>query len=97
MADGFAGLNVPYNFVRKLVPAVSAGRTLLLYGPPGNGKTSVGTRIAGLFTDPVFIPYAIEVSGQIIKMYDESLHRPFMEERSGWPRIRQWRRADRSI
>ncbi len=85
LRQAFAGLVLSEQTINRLVPAVSAGRTLLLYGPPGNGKTSVGTRIAGLFTDPVFIPYAIEVSGQIIKMYDESLHRPFMEAEADGP------------
>jgi hypothetical protein len=40
----------------------------------------LGTRIAGLFTDAVFIPYALEVGGQIIKIHDPSLHKPFLEE-----------------
>jgi len=74
----FRGLVLSDQIINRLVPAVSAGRTVLLYGPPGNGKTSIGTRIAALFTDPVFIPYAIEVSGQIIKMYDPTLHKPFL-------------------
>jgi len=75
-----AGLVLSEHTIHRMVPAVSAGRTVLLYGPPGNGKTSLGTRIAGLFTDPVFIPYAVEVGGQIIKLHDPSLHRPFLEE-----------------
>jgi hypothetical protein len=41
----------------------------------------VGTRIAALFTDPVFIPYAVEVGGQIIKLYDPRLHKPFLDEK----------------
>jgi hypothetical protein len=76
----FDGLILSDHTINRLVPAVSAGRTVLLYGPPGNGKTSIGTRIAGLFTDPVFVPYAVEVGGQIIKMYDPSLHRPFLDD-----------------
>jgi hypothetical protein len=76
----FDGLVLSEHTIFRMVPAVSAGRTVLLYGPPGNGKTSLGTRIAGLFTDPVFIPYALEVGGQIIKLYDPSLHKPFQYE-----------------
>ncbi len=76
----FAGMVLSDATIRKLVPAISAGRTVLLYGPPGNGKTSVGTRIASLFNDPVFIPYAVEVGGQIIKVFDPSLHKLFLEQ-----------------
>ncbi len=76
---GFADLNVPDAYVRKLLPAVRAGRTILLYGPPGNGKTSIGMRIAKLFRDVVYIPYALEVGGQIIKIYDTGLHKPYKD------------------
>jgi SpoVK/Ycf46/Vps4 family AAA+-type ATPase len=75
----FASMVLSDATIRRLVPAISAGRTVLLYGPPGNGKTSVGTRIASLFKDPVFIPYAVEVGGQIIKIFDPSLHKHFLE------------------
>jgi hypothetical protein len=81
----FAGLVLSDRAIHRLVPAVSAGRTVLLYGPPGNGKTSIGSRIAGLFTDPVFIPYAIEVGGQIIKLYDPTLHKPYLETKAEAP------------
>ena len=75
----FASMVLSDATVRRLVPAISAGRTVLLYGPPGNGKTSVGTRIASLFKDPVFIPFAVEVGGQIIKIFDPSLHKHFLD------------------
>ena len=78
--DGFAGLIVPPRYVRKLLPAVRAGRTILLYGPPGNGKTSIAIRLAKLFHDVVYIPYAVEVNGQIIKMYDNGLHKPYKDQ-----------------
>ncbi len=74
---GFSDLNVPDAYVRKLLPAVQAGRTILLYGPPGNGKTSIGTRISKMFRDVVYIPYALEIGGQIIKIYDTGVHKPY--------------------
>ncbi|MFI4947580.1 MAG: ATPase [Alphaproteobacteria bacterium] len=76
LREGFAGLVVPENMIRRLLPAINAGRSVLLYGPPGNGKTTLSTRIAGLFKDPVYIPYAFEVSGQIIKVFDAQIHQP---------------------
>jgi energy-coupling factor transporter ATP-binding protein EcfA2 len=80
MRDGFAGLVVPDTMIRRLLPAINAGRSVLLYGPPGNGKTTLSTRIAGLFKDPVYIPYALEVGGQIIKIFDVQIHQPRQSE-----------------
>jgi hypothetical protein len=76
LRSALSGLVVSEPTIRRLVPAVSAGRTVLLHGAPGNGKTSIGKRIASLFKDVVFIPHAIEVAGQIIKMYDAAMHKP---------------------
>ncbi len=80
LRKGFAGLVVPNHMFRRLLPAINAGRSVLLYGPPGNGKTTLSTRIAGLFKDAVYIPYAVEVAGQIIKIYDVQIHKPFHTE-----------------
>ena len=66
--------------IRRLLPAINAGRSVLLYGPPGNGKTTLSTRIAGLFKNPVYIPYAVEVAGQIIKVFDAQIHQQRMAE-----------------
>jgi hypothetical protein len=77
LEQAFAGLIIPPDMLRRITPAVSSGRTVLLYGPPGNGKTSIGTRIADAYRDPVFIPYAVEVGGQIIKVFDRTIHKPY--------------------
>jgi predicted ATPase with chaperone activity len=80
MRKGFAGLVVPEHYLRKLLPAINAGRSVLMFGPPGNGKTTLATRIASLFKDVVYIPYAVEVAGQIIKIFDPTLHKPISSD-----------------
>jgi hypothetical protein len=56
--------------------ALVSRRPLFVYGPPGNGKTSVLESMLQLFGDPVYIPYAVEVDGQIITVFDRVKHRP---------------------
>jgi len=49
---------------------------MLLYGPPGNGKTSVALRLTSVFNDIIYMPYAIIIEGQVIRVFDSSLHTP---------------------
>jgi DNA polymerase III delta prime subunit len=60
----------------KLGPAVNSGTSMFLYGPPGNGKTSIARAIGELiYSQDMFIPYALYVDGQVIKLYDSLNHR----------------------
>ncbi len=59
----------------KIGPAVNSGRSLFLYGPPGNGKTSIATSIVRMLRGQVHIPYTITVDGQMIRIFDEVTHR----------------------
>jgi hypothetical protein len=95
LRQGFAGLVVPDHYFEKLLPAINAGRTILLFGPPGNGKTTLSSRIATVFRDVVYIPYAIDVGGQIIKVFDESLHKPIAPESETRPAAHASPFADR--
>ena len=72
--SAFDDLVIPRDFVANIGPAVNSGRSILLYGAPGNGKTSVAERVAKIFSNVVYIPYCIEVNGQIIKVFDPSVH-----------------------
>jgi len=72
----FADLVLGDELIDKIGPAVNAGRSLLLYGAPGNGKSSIARRIGRVFPDIVYIPYSVEVEGQIIQIFDPNLHEP---------------------
>lgn len=72
----FAGLTVSQEFLEQLGPAISSGRTMLLYGPPGNGKTSLALRLEQVFDDLIYIPHAVFVDGYVMRVFDPSLHHP---------------------
>jgi hypothetical protein len=61
--------------INKIGPAVNSGRSFFLYGPPGNGKTAIAKSIIRMLKGQVYIPYAIIVDGQIIRVYDEMNHK----------------------
>lgn len=70
----FGDLAVEESFIEKIGPALNSGRATLLYGPPGNGKTSFARCFADIFNDVVYVPYAVLVGGQIMRVYDKSIH-----------------------
>jgi predicted ATPase with chaperone activity len=60
--------------IRQIGPASNSGRAILIYGAAGNGKTSIAEALVSAFEQPVYIPYCIEADGQIIKIFDPSVH-----------------------
>ncbi len=72
---GFADLIVTDQFIQNIGPAINSGKSILLYGPPGNGKTSLAERIGALFAGPIYVPHAVDLDGDIIKVFDPSIHR----------------------
>lgn len=74
--DAFGKLVVEERIVEQAGPALNSGRAMLLYGPPGNGKTTVALSFANAFNDVIYVPYAVYVEGQIMRVFDPSLHVP---------------------
>jgi hypothetical protein len=70
------GLQFDARIMEQAGPALNSGRAMLLYGPPGNGKTTVAQRFASVFSDVIYVPYAVMVEGQIIRVHDPSIHLP---------------------
>jgi predicted ATPase with chaperone activity len=69
-------LVLPSDLVDLLGPAFNSGRSILLYGEPGNGKTSIAEAAGRAFTGTIYVPYCLTVGGQIINFFDPTVHTP---------------------
>ncbi len=88
-------LILPPDLLGRLAQAVNAGRGLFLYGPPGNGKTSVAERITGSYTAPLWIPRAVAVAGETIRLFDPSVHEEITLHEAGLDLDADWASIDR--
>ncbi len=70
----FAHMVIDESVLKRLGPAICSGKSLFIYGPPGNGKTAIAEAIGKILPNEVYIPYAIAVGGQIISVYDPVSH-----------------------
>ena len=81
--EAIRGLTMEQSIVEQAGPALNSGRAILLYGPPGNGKTSVALCFASVYQDLIHVPYAIMVEGQIIRFFDPRIHIPATSTKKG--------------
>lgn len=76
----FKGLIINDTMLNRLGPAVNSGRGMFLFGEPGNGKTSIAERITDAFGSSVWIPRAIAIEGEIMRIFDPAVHEEVSEE-----------------
>jgi hypothetical protein len=72
--EALGDLTIEERMVEQSGPALNSGKAMLLYGPPGNGKTSYAMRLATAYSDLIWVPYAVSVEGQVIRMHDPRIH-----------------------
>ena len=94
LVQAMGHLVLPDNLLDHLGPAVSAGRSILMYGPPGNGKSSISNGIRDAMGDKIYVPRAIEYSGQVITVYDPIVHSKAEVERDDPNSLRRRRTFD---
>jgi len=74
--EAYRHMVVSGEILSQIGPAVNSGKSFLIYGQPGNGKTYLAEALFNINTTPIYIPYAIECQGQIIQVYDPLYHEP---------------------
>lgn len=79
LARAYRHMVVTPRILSQIGPAVNAGKSFLIYGQPGNGKTALAEALFRIEEEPIYIPYAIEYQGNIVQVFDPIYHQPIAE------------------
>lgn len=90
-----AGITVSDKVLDGLGPALNAKHATFVYGPPGNGKTTIVECVGPLLGDPIFIPRALYVQGEVIRFFDPLHHQPINENLPDYDL--RWQLIDRPV
>ena len=93
----FADLVLPDSLLQTLGCVINSRASLFLTGLPGVGKTAVSERINSALAGNIWIPYAIEIDGRIIRVFDPHTHRPVPDEDPAMDYDRRWVRIKRPL
>ncbi len=86
----FRDLVLPESLLQTLGCVVNSRRSLFVTGPPGTGKTAVAERINAGLPGYIWIPFAIEIDGQIVRVFDNHNHRPVSRDETPVEYDRRW-------
>ncbi len=78
--EAYKHMVVSPQILSQIGPAVNAGKSFLIYGQPGNGKTYLAEALFNIDPTPIYIPYAVEAQGMIIQVLDPIHHVPIQED-----------------
>ena len=81
--NAFRHLVVEADVLAQIGPAVNAGKSFLIYGQPGNGKTALAESLFRVETAPIYLPHALECQGNIIQLYDPIYHQKIDDHDAG--------------
>ncbi len=76
LKKAYAGMTVSDDILAQIGPAVNSGKSFIMYGQAGNGKTYLAEALFRLESTPIYVPHAIECQGLIIKVFDPVYHHP---------------------
>jgi predicted ATPase with chaperone activity len=76
----FSHLVLHDHVLNQVGTAAAAGHSMFVYGPPGNGKTVIAQALRNVLEGDIAIPHALEVEGEIIRLFDPVNHEPVAEE-----------------
>src|SRR5882672_2793664 len=95
--EAFHDLVLPNSLLQTLGCVINSRRSLFLTGLPGTGKTAVAERINGALSGAIWIPYAVEIDGQIIRIFDSHCHRMASEDVTPTEYDRRWVLIERPL
>jgi hypothetical protein len=88
--QAFNDLILPESLLQTLGCVINSRRSLFLTGLPGTGKTAVAERINGALSGGIWIPYAVEIDGQVIRVFDSHCHKSAPDDITPLEYDRRW-------
>ena len=89
LAQVFKDMILPIELMELIGPAVNSGASMLFYGPPGNGKSTIARGICNAFQQQIYVPHALSISGDVVVFFDPAVHKPVPTQDSQSGALRQ--------